>query len=289
MKYWLVGAKGMLGQAVAKALYGKSFLATGHEDADLSSLDSLRRCGEEFAPHVILNCAGYTRVDDAEDNEEEAQAINGQGVRNLAIVAQELGSRFLHISTDYVFDGKASSPYSESHACAPEGAYGRSKLAGEKAVNEVLGEKGIIIRTSWLFGPGGNNFVRTMVRLMLNKAELGVVADQKGRPTYTEDLASAMLILSENNSASGVYHFANTDEVSWHAFAETILKLIPEDALCREIKQLQTHEYPTRAVRPSYSVLDTTKISSFVEPRSWQEPLKGYVGSLVKELKESPL
>ena len=287
MKYWVVGATGMLGQAVVKALQGKSFNATDRDIADLSSLSSLRRCGEEFTPDVILNCAAYTAVDDAEDNEEEAQAINGEGVRNLATVAQALGCKLLHISTDYVFDGTASTPYVESHPCTPQGAYGRSKLAGEKAISDVLGEKAIIIRTSWLFGPGGNNFVRTMVRLMLGKAELGVVADQMGRPTYTEDLARAMLILSENDSASGIYHFANTDPVSWYGFAESILKLVSDDAQCRELKSLQTHEYPTRAFRPAYSVLDTTKISSFIEPCSWQEPLKDYVGNLVKELKEN--
>ena len=214
MKYWVLGARGMLGQAVVKALEGgalegQALLATNRDEADLLSMDSLRKCAGDFLPNVILNCAAYTGVDAAEDHEAEAAAINGQGARNVATVAQEQNCRLIHISTDYIFDGEASSPYGESHPSSPQGAYGRTKLSGEQAVEEVLEGKGIILRTSWLFGPGGNNFVKTMVRLMLTRPEIGVVADQVGRPTYTEDLAQAMLALSASEVISGVYHFAS--------------------------------------------------------------------------------
>ncbi len=287
MRYWVVGARGMLGQAVVRALGGKEYLATGREEADLVNLESLRRCASRFRPDVILNCAAYTAVDAAEDDQVMAMTINRDGVRNLAHVAHENDCRLVHVSTDYVFDGQARFPYRENTSCSPQGVYGTTKLAGEKAIQEVLQGRGVILRTSWLFGPGGNNFVRTMVRLMLSRPQIGVVNDQRGRPTFTEDLARCMAVVSASEVEGGVYHFANKEEVSWFEFAQAIKDLVGENSFCREIASLQTHEYPTRAPRPTYSVLDTTKISSLMEPRSWREPLKDYVENLVQEMKES--
>lgn len=289
MRYWVLGSKGMLGQAVVKALGEKEVLATDRQKADILSLGSLRKCADDFHPDVILNCAAYTAVDAAEEHEAEAMAINRDGVRNIAQIAKENSCRLIHVSTDYVFDGQASTPYSEEQPCSPTGAYGRTKLEGEKEVEKVLEGKGIVLRTSWLFGPGGNNFVKTMVRLMLSRSELGVVSDQRGRPTYTDDLAQAMIALSRPKDVCGLYHFANARETSWYGFAQAILQIVGEDAICQNIKPLQTREYPTPALRPAYSVLKTQKISGLIEPRSWLEPLEGYVKSLVKELKENTL
>jgi dTDP-4-dehydrorhamnose reductase len=298
---WLVGGRGMLARAFRERFEreGVAFVAT---DLDLDITDGERVF--EFArskrPAVIVNAAAYTRVDDAETNEEAATRVNAVGPEHLARAALELGAKILHFSTDYVFDGAAGVPYREDAPTGPKSAYGRSKLQGEERMQRVLAARPellYIVRTSWLFGEGGPNFVKTMVGLMREKEELRVVEDQRGRPTYTVDLAAASAALLGLGRAReaiapdhahtapappGVYHFANAGALSWHGFAEGIL------AACRElglptrtarVVPVTTAEFPRPAPRPAYSVLDTARLEGAlgVAPRGWQPALSEYL------------
>lgn len=291
MKLWVVGARGMLGRCVAEQAHthGLAVVETDSE-VDIGDLDAVSQLGSVERPTHIFNCAGYTRVDDAETDRETAQRVNATGPGNLALVAQELDSALLHVSTDYVFDGVAEQPYTESAPCSPQGVYGRTKWDGEQLVQRHLGATGkaFIVRTSWLFGEYGANFVRTMLTLFETKEELRVVADQVGRPTYVPDLAEAGLRLlglhPERTEAApaGMYHFANTGATSWHGFASAIR----EQALARKlpvrterIVPITTAEFPRPARRPSYSVLATERIQHALGsiPRSWQDALAVYL------------
>ncbi len=290
----LVGAKGMLARAVARQAGGR-YEVVGYDlpEFDLTDREAVLRTLGELRPQVIANCAAFTDVDGCEGREELATRVNGDGPGHLAEAAREVDATLVHLSTDYVFDGEATAPYREDDPTGPRSAYGRSKLAGERAVLASGLERLFIVRTSWLYGPGGRNFVETMIRLAREREELRVVADQVGCPTYTEDLAEAILnllaldqrvhesrITSHQSPVHGLYHFSNEGSVSWHGFAEAIVARLRErePVRARRVVPLRTEEYPTPARRPAYSVLSKEKYETATGAAvpAWEEALDRY-------------
>lgn len=223
-------------------------------------------------PHFVINCAAYTAVDKAETEKEQALAVNATAVGVLARAAKRFGVYFLHVSTDYVFDGTSRQPLKEDHPVAPVNFYGETKLRGEEAaVSE--NPQSIIIRTSWVYSAHGKNFVKTMLRLMAEKQSISVVADQWGSPTYAADLAQAILqIISSGQWKPGVYHFSNQGVINWAQFAEAIGQLANRNC---QVHFITTEQYPTPAKRPAYSVMDSTKIVAAygIVLRPWKESL----------------
>jgi dTDP-4-dehydrorhamnose reductase len=293
MKVWLAGAEGLLGsvlQARVKAL-GAPFVGTDKE-LDIADLQAVSNFVESERPKLIVNAVAYTRVDDAETHEDEAFRANALGPENLGTVAARSGASVLHFSTDYVFDGRATSPIPEDAPRAPAGAYARTKAEGERRLLEVTGGRSVwMVRTSWLYGEKGPSFVRRMLELFAEREELRVVSDQHGRLTYAPDLADAALRLCglvepERHRASsrphGTYHFANRGETTWHGVAEAVRERALELGLpvrTKRIAPITTSEYPLPAARPAYSVLDTTKIEKAlgITPRHFHETLDEYL------------
>jgi dTDP-4-dehydrorhamnose reductase len=269
MKILVTGGRGQLGRSVVAR--GR---AHGH-DVWAPDIDELDICEAGQAARVaghdlVINAAAYTAVDKAETEREKAFAINRDGAGHLARACAERGIRFLHVSTDYVFDGTGTRPYREDDPLAPLGVYGASKAEGEQAVHEA---GGTVVRTSWLFAEGGPSFVHTMLRLAKERPVLRVVADQRGCPTYAGDLADALLQLVPR---SPTYHYCNAGETTWHAFAEAIVAeaRTHTSLACERIDAITTAEYPTPARRPAYSVLDTQRIrDAGIVPPSWEAGL----------------
>lgn len=282
-KVWICGASGMLGSHFKRLLSERQipFVANDSKTIDITNLDSVSEFVRVQKISHIINCAAYTEVDKAEAEQKQAYLVNAVGPHHLGIAGRRHGARVLHFSSDYVFDGKERAPYSEDHYCTPIGAYGMSKLAGEiKLLDEH--SHSCIIRTSWLFGFPGKNFVETMLRLMNEKEELRIVYDQVGRPTYCQDLAEIALELLDEE---GVFHFANAFETSWFQFAKEIHRQAKELGFPLKMKTLEpipSHEYPTIAKRPAYSTLSTKKIEHYFGrvPRPWQEALYDYLTNL---------
>lgn len=275
----------MLGHSLVTAARerGHAALALSRGQADIEDAGRLRYWVETFRPEAVINCAAYTRVDAAEgDGREKAFAVNGTAVRNVAAAASAVGARLLHVSTDYVFDGTAREPYREDAPVNPLSVYGQSKLAGEQ---EALQHgKALVVRTSWLFGPGGPNFAATMVRLIQEgKLPLRVVHDQEGCPTYTPYLAGALLDLAPLK-LTGVVHYRNRERVSWCDFAEAIARLWSGTA---EVVPVTTKEFPRPAPRPAYSVLDVSRFEQTVGRRveAWEAGLAEYLAGLRRVLR----
>jgi dTDP-4-dehydrorhamnose reductase len=279
----------MLGQDVVRQLdtLGLSRVASDL-DCDITDPAAVRRFAAVRPIEWIVNCSAYTAVDKAEDEEEKADALNAIGPANLGREAAELGARVIHLSTDYVFDGEASSPYTEEHRPAPRGAYGRTKARGEKLLAEATHEH-FIFRTAWLYGVRGKNFVYTMLRLMGERDEVSVVDDQRGSPTYTRDLAAAICtIIRADSRAYGIYHFTNEGETTWFQFARSIYELGRARGLIRrscEVRPITTERYPTKAARPMYSVLSKAKIQRtfgiFIP--AWHDGLERFFDELEEE------
>ncbi|MBS0620685.1 MAG: dTDP-4-dehydrorhamnose reductase [Verrucomicrobia bacterium] len=259
MKLWILGAEGMLGKALLMLCKQRGIEAfgTGRDEADITDLGLLLTWVIQEKPTHLINCAAYTDVDRAEREPEVAHAINAAGARNVAIAALHARARLIHISTDYVFDGEAARPYLETDACNPINVYGKSKWEGEK---EVLFHHfdPCIVRTSWVFGQGGKNFLSAMIQLLKKEEEVQVVADQRGRPTSVLDLGEAILSLLD---ASGIFHFSGAGAYSRYEAALEILSHMP-DAKCRRILPVNSDAYPRPARRPAYSVLDTTRFET---------------------------
>ncbi|MCS6209218.1 dTDP-4-dehydrorhamnose reductase [Shewanella baltica] len=284
MKILLAGKNGQVGHCLLKLLEAQTeivFLALDREQLDITDPIQVNKIVTEFKPNIIINAAAYTAVDKAEQESELANAINKEGPQNLALAASSINAAIIHISTDYVFDGESAESYIESDVTAPQGEYGRSKLAGEHAVAQAC-PKHIILRTAWVFGEHGNNFVKTMLRLAKTRESLGVVADQYGGPTYAGDIANAILEISKqiarDSNAYGVYHFSGFPHVSWHTFAEKIFEIaLDKDVLVQPIKvnPITTLDYPTPAKRPANSRLNCDKIHNAfgIKQSDWQAAL----------------
>jgi dTDP-4-dehydrorhamnose reductase len=255
------------------------FLFLSREDLPIHHFELVRNFFKGCKPAVLINCAAYTAVDKAEQERDLAYQINAEAVGVLAAVCAANECRFIHVSTDYVFDGTATCPYKEEDLTAPQSVYGQTKLEGERQAL-LVNPNAVIIRTSWVYSSFGKNFVKTIIRLLQDKPQISVVQDQLGSPTYAADLANAILqVASSNTWITGIYNYSNTGIVSWFQFAVEIGKL---SGLTTPIKGISTAEYPTPAKRPAWSVLDTTKIVATygVIIKDWKESL----GQCMREL-----
>ncbi|HZH96225.1 MAG TPA: dTDP-4-dehydrorhamnose reductase [Flavisolibacter sp.] len=278
----VTGSNGQLGrelQAVSNEFPSYKFHFFSRAELDIANQEQVAKVFENIAPHYCINCAAYTAVDKAEGERDAAFNINAGGARNLAAACTQHKAGFIHISTDYVFDGSATSPYKETHPTNPLGVYGASKLKGEENVFEANPES-IIIRTSWVYSVYGSNFVKTMVRLMKDKPTLNVVADQWGCPTSAADLATAiMMVIPHATWTPGIYNFSNEGVINWFQFAEAIRDHIMSPCI---VYPIPTTQYPTPAARPKYSVLDCQKIKDTfgIQATPWQSSLKICLDSL---------
>ena len=269
MRCLVFGGAGMLGQAVVAEARSRGWATLGlsRDQADVTDRGRLLDWADDFRPELVVNCAAFTRVDDCEREAQRAFAVNGEAVAHVAAVAARAEARLVHVSTDYVFDGDAREPYREDAPTAPRSVYGRSKLAGERLA--LACERSLVVRTSWLFGPGGASFVATMVDLIeAGQLPLRVVRDQEGCPTYTRFLAAALLDLA-SLGATGIVHYRNREPVSWYAFAVEIARLC-SGAL--QVVPITTAEFPRPAPRPAYSVLDVGRFEEIAGRRveSWE-------------------
>lgn len=246
---------------------------------DMTHPADVAALGEQH-PQVIINCAAYTNVDGCEENVDLAMQVNGEGPGFLAELALKSHAILVHISTDFVFSGHKQSPYLEEDSTGPISVYGKSKLFGEEKIKQSGLKNYFILRTSWLYGSGGNNFVETMIRLAKQRPELNVVADQVGSPTWTDDLAQTIFSLLQTE-ATGIYHYSNQGHCSWFEFACEIVNQVAqrEELVVNHVNPIPTEDYPLPAARPKYSVLAKQKISQLtqMEIPSWQESLARYI------------
>ncbi len=284
MKILITGKNGQVGSCLVDQLTTMSdvtFLALDREQLDITDATQVNKIVAEFNPNIIINAAAYTAVDKAEQESELAYGINRDGPHNLAVAANEINAYIIHISTDYVFSGDSLDCYTESDNTDPQGVYGRSKLAGEQAVTEAC-SRHIIVRTAWVFGEHGNNFVKTMLRLAKTRDSLGVVADQFGGPTYAGDIAKAILAISkqivDGNQAYGVYHYSGFPHVSWYDFAGKIFDIAFEQGVLKQliqVNQITTQDYPTPAKRPVNSRLNCDNINKTfgIQQSDWRTAL----------------
>jgi dTDP-4-dehydrorhamnose reductase len=275
----VTGANGQLGwelSQIAATYPAFEFVFFDRSQLDLSYPETFEKIIQTIAPDCIINTAAYTAVDKSETEKDLAYTVNSTAVQTLAVICKKIKIHFITYSTDYVFDGAATAPYTTSTKVDPVNYYGSTKAAGEKMAIES-NEETIVIRTSWVFSSHGNNFVKTMLRLMKERDQLKIVADQKGRPTYAKDLAIATMKMIEAINAGktikGIYHFANTGETTWFNFAATIKAYA---GLTCDLQPIETKDFPTPAKRPAYSVLDTSKIEHdlLIGIRHWEDALK---------------
>ena len=257
MKVLIVGGKGQLGRGLAATAPADAEIVSHDIDTlDITDLAAVLAVAREVQPQVVFNAAAYTAVDKAESEEDVALAVNATAVGHLAAAARDVGARFVHVSTDFVFDGLSGVPYLPDAPTAPLAAYGRTKLAGEK----LAGEDALVVRTAWVYAPTGGNFVRTMLRLMAERPEVRVVADQIGTPTYAPGLAAALWAMA-GKGISGMHHYTDAGACSWYDFAVAIQEEgIAAGLLDKAVPviPINASEYPTPATRPHYSVLDKT-------------------------------
>jgi dTDP-4-dehydrorhamnose reductase len=281
----VTGAGGQLGRELL-ADSESGFVGVSRSQLDIGDAAAVSSLLREVKPRLVINAAAYTAVDQAESEPESADRVNALGPENLALACRELNARLIHISTDFVFDGQASAPYSPDHPPSPVGSYGRGKLEGEQAVQSIL-PGALIIRTGWLYSRHGSNFVKTMLRLMGERDELAVVADQTGTPTWAKGLADAIWAFSAREDLEGIYHWSDAGECSWYDFAVAICEeacdigLLPSPI---KIQPIAGVDYPTPARRPAYSVLNKDK--------SWRDlglegvPWRAQLQSMLLQLKE---
>ena len=272
----ITGSKGQLGSEIKELSkdYSYNFFFTTREDIDITSKDSIKEFCKTNNINTIINCAAYTAVDIAETDSDNADLVNHKAVKKLALVSNELNIKLIHISTDYVFDGKNFKPYCEEYQTNPQGVYGKTKLDGENEMININPLNSIIIRTSWVYSFYGNNFVKTMLRLGKEKESLGVIFDQVGSPTYAKDLAKTILDILPNikNSKVEIYNYSNEGVLSWYDFAKEIMKMAKLNC---KVNPIETYQYPTPAKRPHYSLLNKSKIKSTfnIEVPYWKDGL----------------
>ena len=271
MKILILGYEGMLGNELVKVFTkGNELVLWDRGEIDISDrADVIEKIGE-LKPDVVINAAAYTAVDKAESEEDLVYKVNGCAVGFLSTICKEINALLIHFSTDYVFDGENHLGYKEDHSYKPINLYGRSKALGEKMILDIK-PRYYIIRTSWLFGKHGKNFVGTMLRLAEEGKDLKIVNDQFGSPTYAKDLAEKVKELIGSENPYGIYHVTNSESCNWHEFA---LKIFELSGLKPNVKPVTSNEFPTPAKRPTYSMLVNTKLSPM---RSWEEALKAYL------------
>ncbi|PGM56736.1 dTDP-4-dehydrorhamnose reductase [Bacillus sp. AFS053548] len=281
MKVLVTGYGGQLGYDVVKECerYGLHVKGCGRQDLDITKRESVYSIVDSYKPDIIIHCAAYTAVDKAEDDKENCWNVNVEGTRYLVEAAKKHHSKFIYISTDYVFNGKSESPFNEDDQPDPIGYYGLTKYEGEKVVQSFI-ENYFIIRISWVFGVNGNNFIKTMLRLSETRDELNIVGDQIGSPTYTVDLARLIVDLIKSDKY-GFYHATNEGFTSWADFAKEIFKQTDSKTL---VKSIASEDYPTRAARPKNSRLSKQKLieNGFQSLPSWQDALARYLVQLNK-------
>ncbi|MDB9913114.1 dTDP-4-dehydrorhamnose reductase [Flavobacteriaceae bacterium] len=277
-KILVTGVNGQLGselRVLSKGHQQHTFFFTDVAQLDITNHESVKVYLIENKIDTIFNCAAYTAVDNAEDNFELSNKINHLAVHNFAVLAKQLNLKLIHISTDYVFDGEKNTPYDEEDTPNPKSVYGDTKLAGENAILKIAPKNTVIIRTSWVYSSFGNNFVKTMLRLSKDREVINVIADQVGTPTYAKNLAEAILILHVNleNNIPDIVHYSNEGVCSWYDFAKAIFEL---KAISIKLDTIESSDYPTKAKRPFYSVLNKSKIKSKynVEVPYWRDSLK---------------
>ena len=259
----VTGSNGQVGSEIKELAsnYSYNFFFTDRNNIDITSKDSIKEFCQTNSINVIINCAAYTAVDKAQSDIENADLVNRKAVKKLSIVAKELNIKLIHISTDYVFDGKNFKPYVEEFQTNPQSVYGKTKLDGEIEMRNINPLNSLIIRTSWVYSSYGNNFVKTMLRLGKEKEELGVIFDQVGTPTYAKDLAITILdiVPQIENSKVEIYNYSNEGVLSWYDFAKEIMKMAKLNC---KVKAIETYQYPTPAKRPHFSLLNKSKIKS---------------------------
>lgn len=294
MRILVTGKNGQLGRSIYKLvniangdnLPPNEFIFVGREELDLSSESSINHYFDSNGRiDVIINCAAYTAVDKAEEEQELANQVNHLAVKQLAQIAKSQDSKLIHVSTDYIFDGESGKPYIETDETNPINVYGKTKLAGEKTLQAIMATNALIIRTSWVYSEYGNNFVKTMLRLGKEKGEINVVSDQIGSPTYATDLAKAILKIIVNKGyqdkdrATDIYHYSNKGEISWYDFTKEIFKLAKIDC---KVSPITTEHYSTPAKRPKNTLMSKDKIAEIfsVNILDWKKSLETYILSL---------
>jgi dTDP-4-dehydrorhamnose reductase len=281
-KILVTGSNGQVGsefQTIKDAYPRYSFIFLSKSDLDISNPVQVEKTVTSHNPDYLINCAAYTAVDKAEEDKETAYRINVEAVGILASICTKLGVKLVHISTDYVFDGKSQKPYTEDDPVKPINTYGETKLLGELQAMSNCSDS-IIIRTSWVYSSYGNNFVKTMIRLLTEKEEIRVIEDQIGSPTYAADLADTIMqIIDSGKWIPGIYNYSNEGKISWYEFASEIKVLI--HSYCRIIP-ITTAEYPTAARRPKFSLLSKDKIEKVygVNPKDWKQSLKNCINKM---------
>jgi dTDP-4-dehydrorhamnose reductase len=280
MKVIITGAHGQVGRALLKSVPAHvAAIGLSHGELDIGDVRGVMGSIQSQRPDLIINAGAYTAVDKAESEPEAAERANTAGPHNLAVAAAAVGARLLHLSTDFVFDGMASKPYGTDAPTNPQSTYGRTKRGGEEAVRRELPERSVILRTAWVYAAEGNNFVRTMLRVMAAKGAVRVVADQIGTPTAAHSLAEVIWALAARPDVSGIYHWTDAGVASWYDFAvaiaeeSAVIGLLPAEV---RVDAIATEEYPTPAKRPSYSVLDKRSLLAklTVSARHWRSNLR---------------
>ena len=291
MRILIAGKNGQLGKSIHKLVANteqtNDFVFVGREELDLSGADNIISYFNQNNFDIIVNCAAHTAVDKAEEEAVLANQINHLAVEQLAQIAKTQQAKLIHVSTDYVFDGESDKPYTETDETNPINVYGKTKLAGEKALQEIMPTDAIIIRTSWVYSEYGNNFVKTMLRLGKERDELNVVSDQIGSPTYATDLANAILDTMQNKAfkevgqETQVYHYSNMGEISWYEFAKEIFEL---SGIQCSVSPITTEQYPTPAKRPKNTLMNKDKISHRfdIDILDWSKSLESCI-TILKE------
>ncbi len=277
MKVLITGAEGQLGTELKKVLDSHKVYGFGKEQLDITSPHAVYKCFKDIRPEIVIHCAAYTNVDGCESNEELAYEVNSKGAGNVAAGCLKIGAAMVYISTDYVFNGQKGQSYYEADEPSPINIYGKSKLAGERIVSSTL-NKYYIVRTAWLYGINGNNFVKTMLQLSQSRKTIEVVDDQIGSPTNAFDLAEAIKVLAESDKY-GIYHVTNSGSCSWFEFAKKIFEFAGVDI---EVRPISSDRINRPAKRPSYSVLNNFNLKANLgyEMKPWGRALKEYIQSI---------